>query len=225
VDGRALNRLRLAFVGLGVALLLPLALLVRSAAERLEEQRKLKHQVVAERIFDEMERELAALLEHERARPTSAYGTTQTRVESWDPFVVGYFTRDSGGANVIAGAQLTAERIARVQAAAEAVWVGLPTPKNAAEQNAPAPAGGTAPSIDDLLDGAMKGNGSGASVQAKEVSPTSDTAASAHSPARASRKQEEVLRQLNRSMQQKKAAPSAGKKSSDDYDPLQGLDL
>jgi hypothetical protein len=199
VDCRTLNRLRLAFIGLGIALLLPLGLLVRSAAQRLEEQRKLKHQVVAERIFDEMERELAALLEHERARPTSAYGTTQTRVESWDPFVVGYFTRDSGGPNVIAGAQLTAYRIARVQAAAEAAWVGMPAPKRAAGQNAPVqPA--PARSLDDLLDGALKGNGSGADMRAKEASPASETAAPAHAPA-AARKQEEVLRQLNRSAQ------------------------
>jgi hypothetical protein len=222
VDGRALNRLRLAFVGLGVALLLPLALLVRSAAERLEEQRKLKHQVVAERIFDEMERELAALLEHERARPTSAYGTTQTRVESWDPFVVGYFTRDSGGPNVIAGAQLTAERIARVRAAAEAAWVVMPMPKSAAE-NAPAPAE-PKDALDQMLDGAKESSDRYRDAPASASSPTAASAA----PARASstRKQEEVLRQLNRSAQQKKAAPSAGKSSSNGQDdPLQGLDL
>ena len=42
-----------------------------------------------------------------------------------------------------------------------------------------------------------KGNGSGADMRAKEASPTSDTAAPAHAPT-AARKQEEVLRQLNR---------------------------
>ena len=221
MDGRTLNRMRLAFVGLGVALLLPLLLLVRSAAERLEEQRKLKHQVVAERIFDEMERELATLLEHERARPSDAYAAAQTRVQNWDPFVVGYFTHDHGGPQVTARVQLTAERAQRVADAARSAW-------QEGHQQAPAPSPAeAAPSPGD-------------------VAPTESTPASAHAPVSAAEsqgyapqrrvapKQEAVLRQLNRSGQKKEAPKSRSDTvlnpyrkggGSDDNDPLQGMDL
>src|SRR4051794_27330780 len=80
VDGRALTRLRIAFVLLAAALLAPLALLARSMELRFEAQRRLRHEIVAERIFDEMERELTALLATESARPTEAYNAASTRV-------------------------------------------------------------------------------------------------------------------------------------------------
>jgi hypothetical protein len=117
VDGRALTRLRIAFLLLAAALLLPLALLLRSVDARMEAQRRLRHELVAERIFDEMEGELTALLQHEDARPSDAYVGASTRVENWAPFVVGYFTRDSRGVQIVAKPQLGAERVRRLEAA------------------------------------------------------------------------------------------------------------
>lgn len=114
MDRRALTRLRLAFVLLAAALLLPLALLARSMEARLEAQRRLRHEIVAERIFDEMERELTSLLEIESARPTEAYSAASTRVERWAPFVVGYYTRDAAGVHIVAQSQIDGTRAARL---------------------------------------------------------------------------------------------------------------
>jgi hypothetical protein len=124
VDGRALTRLRIAFLLLGAALLLPLALLLRSVDSRLEAQRRLRHELVAERIFDEMEGELTALLSREEARPSDAYVGAGARVENWAPFVVGYFTRDARGAQIVAKPQLAPERLHRLEATLQRVGRG-----------------------------------------------------------------------------------------------------
>lgn len=102
---------------LGAALLLPLFLLLREAEARFEFQRRLRHEIVAERVFDEMERELTALLEHERTRPSSAYDNPRTRVDRWSPFVVGYFRYDGRHLHLPAESQLSEDRKARVAAA------------------------------------------------------------------------------------------------------------
>jgi hypothetical protein len=204
VDGRTLTRLRVAFVALGVALLLPLALLVRAASARLEEQRRLKHEVVAERIFDEMERELAALLERERARSSDAYAATNTRPETWAPFVVGYFVSDRGGARVTAGDLLTAQRAAAVSSAAQLAWQAW-SPAHEA------PASGA----DSLAQG---------EVAAPAAKSNDELLLNPYS------KQEAVLRKLNRSAQPKRRAPAPDKdkgKKIDDLlsdDPLSSME-
>ena len=153
MDGRTLTRLRLAFIALGVVLLLPLALLVRSASARLEEQRKLKHEVVAERVFDEMERELIALLERERSRSSDAYAATNTRPESWAPFVVGYFVHDAGGTRVTAAELLTDEREQMVTSAAQQAWAQWsPVHGQQAGAAAAPPAAVDHESVDELLN-------------------------------------------------------------------------
>jgi hypothetical protein len=111
-----LTRLRLAFVGLGVVLLAPLGFLLRAVDERVEAQRRLRHEVVAERIFDELERELTALLAAESARPSTAYDEP-TRVEAWAPFVVGYFKASPQGVTLLAADQLEEPRAARLREA------------------------------------------------------------------------------------------------------------
>jgi hypothetical protein len=130
----SLTRLRIAFVLLGAALLAPLFFLLRSMESRLEAQRKLRHEIVAERIFDEMERELTSLLTREGERPSDAYDATETRIASWAPFVVGYFTADASGLRVIARDQLGQARAERVERAVE-----LPV-KRAESANDAAPA-------------------------------------------------------------------------------------
>lgn len=116
VIGSALARLRLAFVGLGVALVVAIVLLLHSALSRLDDQRFMHHQVVAERVFDEAEREIGSLLQHEARRPSAAYEPRDTDPERWSPFVVGYYRRDPE-LGVVAETKLGRERLARVQAA------------------------------------------------------------------------------------------------------------
>ena len=111
-----LTRLRLAFVGLGVVLLAPLGFLLGAVDERIEAQRRLRHEVVAERIFDELERELTALLAAESARPSTAYDEP-TQVDAWAPFVVGYFKAVPGRVELLAADQLDAARAQRLHEA------------------------------------------------------------------------------------------------------------
>lgn len=124
----SLARLRIAFLLLGVALLAPLLFLVRAAEVRFETQRQLRHEMVAERIFDEMETELTALLERESQRPSSAYDVVHTRVESWAPFVVGYFKRDITGPHLLAQAQLSPTRASRTRDAITTLFEGAAAP-------------------------------------------------------------------------------------------------
>lgn len=114
----SLTRLRLAFGVLAVVLLTPLALLQRAAHERIENQRRLRHEVVAERIFDELERELSLLLDRESARPSAAYDSA-SMPEGWAPFVIGYFRSGPQGPRVVAEDRLAAERKARLLAVLE----------------------------------------------------------------------------------------------------------
>jgi hypothetical protein len=114
-----LTRLRVAFVALGVVVLTPLGFLLNAFNERLEAQRRLRHEVVAERIFDELERELTVLLESESARPSSAYDEA-TRAETWESFVVGYFKRSAKGTELLARDQLDSSRVARLTFALDA---------------------------------------------------------------------------------------------------------
>jgi hypothetical protein len=227
VDGRTLTRLRLAFVALGVVLLLPLALLVRSAAERLEEQRKLKHEVVAERIFDEMERELVALLERERARSSDAYAATNTRPETWAPFMVGYFVHDGANARVTAADLLTGEREQAVASAAQLAWAQW-EPAN----RAPA-AAATAASLDRMLTPSQERT-PGANEAAKpamnaESKKKGDKAGDGDDLLLLNpySKQEAVLRKLNRAQTKNRLPTKDDVQERDDKggdDPLSGMD-
>ncbi|MEO8183611.1 MAG: hypothetical protein ABI895_32670 [Deltaproteobacteria bacterium] len=106
----------MAFLALAAVLLTPLGFLFLAIEGRVEAQRRLRHEVVAERIFDELERELTAVLAAESARPSSAYDEP-TRSEAWAPFVVGYFKIGAAGVELLARSQLDSERMARLTAA------------------------------------------------------------------------------------------------------------
>jgi signal transduction histidine kinase len=111
-----LARLRLAFIALGSALLLSVAGLLQSAMSSLEQQRFLRHRMIAERVFDEAEREIGNLLQHEAERPSAAYDTVDTDPMRWGRFIVGYYRRDPE-LRLIAEADLDPARTARVRAA------------------------------------------------------------------------------------------------------------
>jgi hypothetical protein len=149
-----LTRLRLAFIGLGVVLLAPLGFLLAAVDERVEAQRRLRHDVVAERIFDELERELTALLAAESARPSTAYDEP-TRVDAWAPFVVGYFKASPHGVELLAADQLDAPRAERLREVlgtmADDRARPRPVPAMAGARETPAVSGATDLSLDDSL--------------------------------------------------------------------------
>jgi hypothetical protein len=221
--GGTLTRLRIGFLLLGAALLVPLVLLLRSVESRLEAQRRLRHQIVAERIFDEMERELSALLAREGERPSRAYDATETRVELWAPFVVGYFTRDPKRLHVIAQEQLDPRRAARVERAVAHVAPPLASDRGLAPET-------------ERDDSAWPGGESDRPNAALEKTPLRDAnskSAPEHdssdklAPSKA--QSDEVLRQLNRGADERKElkrksrslAPRSS--ASEPSDPLLGL--
>jgi signal transduction histidine kinase len=108
--------LGLAFGALGLVVLVAVAGLMASALSRLERQRILRNQMVAERVFDEIEREISSFLQHEAARPPEAYDVQDTDPTRWSRFIVGYYRRDSQLV-VIAADKLGMQRVAELQSA------------------------------------------------------------------------------------------------------------
>ncbi len=88
-----MTKIRITFVLLAFALLLPVALLVRGALQSVGKERELRHQAIAERIFDEMERELTTFLRREEERGVEQYARLASgRVDEVpEPFIEGYF--------------------------------------------------------------------------------------------------------------------------------------
>ncbi|HEX2677288.1 MAG TPA: histidine kinase dimerization/phospho-acceptor domain-containing protein, partial [Polyangiales bacterium] len=134
LKGSPLSTLRVAFVALGVALLATVLGLLHSALARLDEQRMLRHRMVAERVFDESEREISSLLQHEAERASAAYDAEDTDPERWSQFVVGYYRRDPE-LHVLAESRIGNARATRVREAIARVRATLDAP-----QNAPPPA-------------------------------------------------------------------------------------
>jgi hypothetical protein len=117
----SIARVRFAFGSLLCMLLCGVLLLLSAALDRLEQERVMRHEVVAARVFDELERELNAHLERESARPSSVYDAPTSQVAAWAPYVVGYFTV-ANDYRVLSNARLPAPRSARIQAALARVW-------------------------------------------------------------------------------------------------------
>ncbi|MDD9935583.1 MAG: HAMP domain-containing sensor histidine kinase [Myxococcales bacterium] len=118
--GGPLGRLRLAFGAVALAVLAAVGVLLQSALNRLDEQQRLRHRMVAERVFDEVERELSALIDHESKRPSEAYDAETTNVQRWSPFVVGYYRLEAELA-LVAEPQLEAARRTRLRGALSVV--------------------------------------------------------------------------------------------------------
>jgi len=96
-----MRALRRRFLLVGVGVLVPVALLVWRALGSVAVERRMRHEVVAERLFDEMERALSDLLAREEARPVEAYGAggaVPLAPAADQPFVVGWFEIDPSGA-------------------------------------------------------------------------------------------------------------------------------
>ncbi len=84
-----MRRLRLRFVLFALGLFAPIALLVERAINSVALERNLRHQVLAERVFDETERVLSQFLEPQERQPFDGY--TQTSHAAAPGFVLGYF--------------------------------------------------------------------------------------------------------------------------------------
>ena len=108
-----MKRLRFTIVVAALILCLPLGLLVSRAIRSVEAEQDLRHEIVAERVFDEMERELTAFLRTEEERPFEHYRYFYIYDEDApeaalvrspladlpkETFVVGHFHVDSEGA-------------------------------------------------------------------------------------------------------------------------------
>ena len=109
-----MRHIRIVFVVLAVVLLLPLGLLFDRTLDSIAAERELRHQAVAERIFDEMERELTRFLRREEDRPFEHYrffylpeGGSIDDIEliasplsqpAEEEFIIGYFQVDPNGA-------------------------------------------------------------------------------------------------------------------------------
>jgi hypothetical protein len=82
----------------------------------------MRHEVVAERLFDEMERALSDLLAREEARPVEAYGAggpVPLAPATDQPFVIGWFEIDPSGTVRTAEGGVTPNAAADVRRAAD----------------------------------------------------------------------------------------------------------
>ncbi len=108
-----MRRIRIVFILLALVLLVALAAVVDKALDSVEAERGMRHRVLADRIIDEMERELSAWLRQEEDRPFAQYryffvpeGSTTKLVNlsrsplsrpPREPFIVCYFQVDPDG--------------------------------------------------------------------------------------------------------------------------------
>ncbi len=113
-------KLKLAFISLGLFLLAGLVFLSLTIEARLQEARRDREEMVALRVFDELEREVSVFLDSEAARP--AYDDlTETDPRSWAPFVVGYFREGQHSRQRVAADGPTSENKRRIDWAIEQV--------------------------------------------------------------------------------------------------------
>ena len=97
-----MRKVTLALVLLALGLAVPVGVLVGRALESAALEEARRHQSVAERTFDEMERELTRFLEAEEARPFGDYRASGdaaplVSLAPTPPFVVGYFEVEPDG--------------------------------------------------------------------------------------------------------------------------------
>jgi signal transduction histidine kinase len=101
-----MRRIRVALLLLSLAILVPVAVLAWRAQSGLAYERAVRHQAVADRAFEEMERALSEFLAREEARPSAQYrfylpesGERSPLAQAFpEPFVVGAFEIDAEGA-------------------------------------------------------------------------------------------------------------------------------
>lgn len=200
----ALTRLRLAFLALGVVVLGPLAWLLSSVEARLDAQRRLRHEVVAERIFDELERELTSVLGQGSLQARLPLGQ-RPPVESWPPFVIGYIQRASNGNQLFTRNASGPSDVARLRLAVDGML------KKVGPVAAPALPAGALGQGARRVDGELPAGATGSeTASASPAGPARPAAARAVSPAPKLRadqpSQADVLKQLNRANEQRQGS-------------------
>lgn len=135
-----MRRFRIFFIIAVVALLGPLALLIERALHSVAIERQMRHQALAERVFDEMERALSRLLEDEEKRPIEQYAGNVAGPTL--PFVIGHFQVDASG-NVRAASAPQPERNNEELEQAVVGYLRRPGADVGAREGAPAQMPGT----------------------------------------------------------------------------------
>ncbi len=100
-DRGSLRKIRLLFGLVSAFILVATILLIKPALDGFEAEQELRYQVLADRVFDEMERELSSFLRREEERPFQYYQMLSGgSLSSSEPeeFVMGYFQIAPGGA-------------------------------------------------------------------------------------------------------------------------------
>jgi signal transduction histidine kinase len=157
-----MRRIRVALLLLSLAVLLPVVLLTWRALQGLAYERAARHQVVAERAFEEMERALSEFLAREEARPSSHYRAVLAETGERSPlaapsdlpFVLGAFEIDADGAIHTPMAPERHDAIRRVLAAVEVAYAQKDAPPAPAAPAAPPP-GTTEPLADAAVPEAL----------------------------------------------------------------------
>jgi signal transduction histidine kinase len=138
-SGEPVRRFRLPFFLFSLVLLALMALVVDRALRGIAMERQLRYQALAERVFDEMERGLSRVLEHEEQRPFEDYAVAAQPAAF--PFVIGYFQTDPDGsvhATAAPGAnEETAAEIKRIAGASSQPARGAAGPRGAAAVQSP----------------------------------------------------------------------------------------
>lgn len=99
-----MKRIRFTLVLLALGIALPATLIIQRAIASLELENVIRHEAVAERVFDEMERSLSDFLLREESRPVTDYrvsgpsdGLPAAFAGVSEPFVLGWFALEPRG--------------------------------------------------------------------------------------------------------------------------------
>jgi hypothetical protein len=211
--GISVVKLRAGFVALAIVLLGGLLILSMAMKKRLEEARLQREEMVASRVFDELEREVSAFLDGESAR--QHYGSLQeTDPKSWAPFVVGYFKVTQADPQVVGADEEATRRVRWALAQSDgfraqrgASNVSLPEVNEALGSQGDAEGGGPTP-VNPVAERAPPA-----------LSPAGSPEDKAQSKQKAATKGSEIIQQLNRAAERRKAVPSsAAPKKSENED-------
>ncbi|HKA15477.1 MAG TPA: hypothetical protein VKH41_10710, partial [Myxococcota bacterium] len=150
-----MTRIRIALALVSIAVLGLVALLAWRAQQGLAAERAVRHEAVAERAFEEMERALSEFLAREEARPFDHYaytspvsGERSPLASGLEPFVIGAFQVDPEG-DVTTPLDAAAAAATRVRAAVAGLWPARGADKK--DERAPAKLGALASGrVDEL---------------------------------------------------------------------------
>jgi hypothetical protein len=206
----------LAFFGLGAVLLSGLVFLSLAVEERLDEARRDREEMVASRVFDEMEREISAFLDLEATRPNYV-ALENTNPETWAPHVVGYFAvpraQTTERARIVAAEGTTSENRRRIQWAlgqAEATWT------QAYPEQAPGRGSPNEGDRDQEALGVRPAGGASTAPLLAGPAPAPMTQKAAPSQAKKDVSGTEIIESLNRAKERRRSAPKPEEQQSPD---------